>query len=248
MKDSRLQNEAAPVSTTPPDSGPLPLSLLDKIRQYDTCTIANVIEGFQVRLRNEGFTREGLICPTVDFPRVVGYAATFHVRSSEPSLTGNPYAERTDWWAEIARLPLPRIAVIEDLDAGRGAAACVGDVHAAILKAFGCQAVITNGAVRDIPGVREFAFPMFARAVAVSHSYSHMVDFGSPVEVFGLKIQAGDLLYADCHGVVSIPHKLAPGIPPAAERIRRHERRIIDLCLSPDFSPEKLLKTIDGSD
>ena len=35
-------------------------------------------------------------CVTGDLPRVLGYAATFRVRSSEPSLTGNPNVERTD--------------------------------------------------------------------------------------------------------------------------------------------------------
>src|SRR5579872_1566330 len=119
----------------------LPPGVLEGIRRFDTCTIANAIERFRVRLRNEGYTREGLVCVTEDFPQVLGYAATFRVRSSEPSLTGNPYVERTDWWEAIGRLPVPRIAVIEDLDAGRGFASCVGEVHAAILKAFLCEGV-----------------------------------------------------------------------------------------------------------
>lgn len=240
MNDSQVSGKPAPRV--------VPRSLLDEIRRFDTCTIANAIEQLRVRLRNEGYTREGLTCVTGGFPHVLGYSATFRVRSSEPSLTGNPYVERTDWWGAIQRLPSPRIAVIEDLDAGRRFASCVGEVHAAILKAFGCEAVITNGAVRDIPGVREIGFPMFAGAVAVSHAYSHIVDFGSPVDVFGLKVQSGDLLYVDCHGAVTIPLEVAADLPAAAEKIRQHERRIIDLCLSADFSAEKLLKAIQSGD
>lgn len=240
MNDSQLSGKPAPRV--------VPRPLLDEIRRFDTCTIANAIEQLRVRLRNEGYTHEGLTCVTGGFPNVLGFAATFRVRSSEPSLTGNPYVERTDWWGAIQQLPIPRIAVIEDLDAGRKFASCVGEVHAAILKAFGCEAVITNGAVRDIPGVRELGFPMFARAVAVSHSYSHIVDFGSPVEVFGLTVQSGDLLYVDCHGAVTIPLEIAADLPAAAEKIRQHERTIIDLCLSADFSAEKLLKAIQSGD
>lgn len=221
---------------------------LEGIRRFDTCTIANAIEQFRVRLRNEGYTHDGLTCVTGGRPRVVGYAATFRVRSSEPSITGNPYVERTDWWRTIGRLPAPRIAVIQDLDAGRGSASCVGEVHAAILKAFRCGAVITNGAVRDIEGVQNLNFPMFAGAVAVSHSYSHLIDFGSPVEISGLTVQSGDLLYVDCHGAVSIPHEIAADLPAAAERIRQREQKIIDLCLSQDFSPEKLLQAIESTD
>jgi regulator of RNase E activity RraA len=240
-------NESPVENQTPPRPG-VSISVLEAIRQFDTCTIANAIEQFHVRLRNEGYTREGLQCVTGEFPRVLGYAATFHVRSAEPSLTGNPYIERTDWWTSIGRLPVPRIAVIEDLDAGSGVASCVGEVHAAILKAFHCEAVLTNGAVRDVLGVRDLGFAMFARAVAVSHSYSHLVDFGSPVEIFGLMIQPGDLLYADCHGAIAIPLEIAADVPGAAEKIRAHERRIIDLCLSPEFTPEKLHKAVQSTD
>ena len=235
MNDSRHNGQPAALGT-----------VLEQIRQFDTCTIANAIEQFGVRLRNEGYTRAGLLSVTGDFPRVLGYAATFRVRSSEPSLTGNPYVERTDWWHAIGRLPAPRLAVIQDLDEGRGFASCAGEVHAAILKAFHCEGAITNGAARDIQALRRMGFPMFARAVAVSHSDSHLVDFGSPVEIFGLKIQPGDLLYADCHGVVSIPHQIAAELPAAAEKIREHEQRIVDLCLSAAFSPEQLL-TVLGS-
>jgi regulator of RNase E activity RraA len=88
---------------------------------------------------------------------------------------------------------------------------------------------------------------MFARSVAVSHSYSHLVDYGQPVEILGLEIRCGDLLYADIHGVISIPHTIAQEVPAAAERIRVHEQRIIDACQSPDFSPETLLRAIQSN-
>src|SRR5579871_5139461 len=168
MKDSRVQQEHSGRSAAGPD---MERGVLAGILRFDTCTIANAIEQFGVRLRNEGYTREGLHCVTDDFPKVLGYAATFRVRSSEPSLTGNPYVERTDWWRAIGRLPAPRVAVIQDLDEGRGFASCAGEVHAAILKAFGCEGAITNGAARDIPALRHMGFPMFARAIAVSHAY-----------------------------------------------------------------------------
>ena len=159
-------------------------------------------------------------------------------------MSGNTYVDRTDWWGAIGLLPVPRIAVFQDLDAAAGGASTIGEVHAAILKAFHCEGVITNGSVRDIPGVSRMQFPMFASGVSVSHSYMHIVDFGAPVEIFGLRIRSGDLLYADVHGVVSIPLEIAARIPEKACEIRAGEREIIDLCQSPEFSLEKLLKTV----
>jgi regulator of RNase E activity RraA len=230
-----------------PDEVPpaeLPHTIFDAIRQFDTCTIANAIERFRVRLRNVGFTRPGLRCVTGGSPRILGYAATCRVRSADPPMSGNAYVDRTDWWETIGLLPIPRIAVFQDLDGIESGASTIGEVHAAILKAFRCEGVITNGAVRDVLDVSRMEFPMFASAVSVSHSYMHIVDFGAPVEIFGLPVCSGDLLYADVHGVVSIPLEIAARIPEAACEIRTKEREIVDLCQSPEFSVKKLLKAV----
>ena len=217
---------------------------LEAIRKFDTCTIANAIEQFGVRLRNEGFTRPGLQCVTRRGASVLGYATTTRVRSSDPPITGGSYLDRTDWWAAIDKVPLPRIAVIQDMDPEPGSGACVGEIHSAILKALHCHGVITNGAVRDVPAVSKLGFPMFAPLVTVSHSYMHIVDYGEPVEIFGLKIRPGDLLYADCHGVISIPPEIAAGLSEVAAKIQAREQKIVQVCLSPDFSTERLLKAI----
>jgi regulator of RNase E activity RraA len=240
MGISPSKYEAASAATTQP----LSRATFDAIRQFDTCTIANAIEHFKVRLRNEGFTRPGLRCVTGGSPRLLGYAATCRVRSADPPMSGNAYVDRTDWWETIGLLPVPRIAVFQDLDSTASGASTVGEVHAAVLKALLCEGVITNGCVRDIPSVSRMEFPMFASAVSASHAYVHVVDFGAPVEIFGLPVRSGDLLYADVHGVVSIPHDIAALIPEVASGIRAKEREIIELCQSPEFSLEKLLQAV----
>src|ERR1017187_9856426 len=194
MRISHTQHDAVSAAKT---VEPLQHTILEAIRQFDTCTIANAIEHFRVRLRNEGFTRPGLQCVTGDLPRLLGYAATCRVRAADPPMSGNAYVDRTDWWETIVRFPVPRIAVIQDLDAATSGVSTIRQVHAAILKALHCEGVVTDGAVRDVPGVSRMQFPMFASAVSVSHSYMHIVDFGAPVEIFGLQVRSGDLLYAD---------------------------------------------------
>jgi 4-hydroxy-4-methyl-2-oxoglutarate aldolase len=218
--------------------------ILEAIRQFDTCTIANAVEHFKIRLRNEGYTQPGLRPVTGRLSRAIGYAATARVRSSDPPATGGYYLERTDWWGAIEKMPGPRIAVIEDLDPRPGGGSALGEVHAAILKAFHCSGAITNGSVRDIPAVSQMDFPVFAGTTSLSHAYTHMVDYGHPAEIFGLKIHTGDLIYADCHGVISIPHTIAAELPEAAQKLRDQELRIIGVCRSPGFSREKLLEAI----
>ena len=56
-------------------------------------------------------------------------------------------------------------------------------------------------------------FHLFAGNVSVSHAYAHIVEFGEPVEIGGLKISPGDLIHGDCHGVQTIPLEIAAEVP-----------------------------------
>jgi 4-hydroxy-4-methyl-2-oxoglutarate aldolase len=217
---------------------------LNAIREWTTCAVADAIETFDVRLRNEGYTLPGLHCFTSGLPAMLGYATTCKVKSDNPPPVGHSYFNRTDWWTDIERLPKPRVAAIEDIDLIPGHGSAVGQAHAAILKALSCVGVVTNGSVRDVPVVSEMQFPMFAGSVSVSHSYTHMVDFGEPVQISGLRIQSGDLLYGDCHGVISIPISIAAEIPRAAAVVMKRKRTIVDFCQSPAFSAEGLRKVV----
>jgi regulator of RNase E activity RraA len=127
---------------------------LDHIRRFDTCAIANAIELFEQRLRNEGSTDASIHCLFPDLPTVVGYATTARVRSASPPPVGHSYHDRTDWWTHILSIPAPRIVVVQDMDGAPGLGAFVGEVHVEILRALGCTAYVTNGGVRDLPAVR----------------------------------------------------------------------------------------------
>ncbi len=194
--------------------------VLEELARFDTCTLANAIERFQVRLRNAGYTGPGLQCFTGEFPTVAGYAATSRVRTANPPMYGGRYYDdRIDWWAAIESVPAPRVAVVEDVDAREGVGSVAGEVHCAILQRLGCVALATNGAVRDIPGIRSLGLAAFARDLSVAHAYAHAIDFGQTVSIFGLTIHCGDLLCGDCHGLLSIPKDIAAHLPAVAEQI-----------------------------
>ncbi len=213
---------------------------LEAIRRFDTCAIANAIETFERRLRNEGSTDASIRCIFPDRPTTIGYATTATVRGASPPPVGHTYHDRPDWWTHILSVPPPRIVVVQDMDAPPGAGAFVGEVHVQILQALGCVAYITNGGVRDLPAVSRTDFQLFANHVAVSHAFAHLVSFGEPVEVGGLRVEEGDLLCGDVHGVLSIPDAVTHDLPRALADLRARERQIIDLCHSGDFSLEKL--------
>jgi 4-hydroxy-4-methyl-2-oxoglutarate aldolase len=214
--------------------------LLEPYRRLSTCQVASAIETFRVRMPNAGFANSSVRCMFPDSPPVIGYAATARIRTSNPPMEGQSYYFRTEWWKEILSVPAPRIVVIEDLDDPPGLGAFVGAVHASILQALGSVALVTNGSVRDLPEIKGTDFQLFAGNVAISHAYAHVFDFGGTAKVGGLKINPGDLVHGDLHGVQTIPFGIAGEIPAKVEEIKKTRRRFIDLCLSDNFSLERL--------
>lgn len=217
-------------------------SVLDALRSVDTCVVSNAIETFQLRLRNTGFADARIRCMFEDFPPLVGYAATARLRTGAPPMSGSTYRDQADWWNSILDVPAPRIVVLEDMDKPPGVGAFLGDMHAATLRALGCVGFVTDGAVRELPRVREAGLQLFAGNVAVSHAYAHIFDLGSVVKIGGLEVKQGDLLHGDRHGILTIPIQIAAEIPGVAGRLQADEQRVIDFCRSREFSVEKLSK------
>ena len=178
---------------------------LEKLKAFDSCTVSNAIERLDVRLRNEGFVSGAARCRFPRLPPMVGYAATARIRTASPPMSHRCYYDRMDWWNYVASLPEPRVMVLQDADHKPGLGAFVGEIHAAIGVALNCVGCVTNGAVRDLPAVEALGFQLYAGHTSVSHAYAHIIEFGEPVEIGGLKISSGDLLHGDRHGVLTIP-------------------------------------------
>jgi regulator of RNase E activity RraA len=213
---------------------------LTALGKIDTCTVADTIQAFDVRLRNVGFTDGTIRCCFEDLPPLVGFAVTARIRTALPPMIGRTRADRMGWWASVRQAPAPCIVVIEDVDQHPGAGALVGEVGASILAALGAVGVITNGAVRDLPRLRALGIRCFASSIVPSHAYAHVFDYGAPVRIGGLDIAPGDLLHADRHGVVQVPIEIAAAIPSAAATRQARDAEIVAYCQSEDFSAEGL--------
>jgi 4-hydroxy-4-methyl-2-oxoglutarate aldolase len=221
---------------------PLNAEEIAALRRISSPTISNAIETFDVRPRGEGVSDPRIRCLFPEFGAMVGYACTAKIRSSEPA-SSHRSVSRTEYWEYTQKSEGPRITVVQDLSDEPGGAYW-GEVNSSLHIALGSTGVITNGTVRDLAEVREIGFHMFASGVSVSHGFAHLEDFAQPVTVFGMTICPGDLVHADRHGAVVIPHEVARSIAATALTIERSERVIIDLCKSPSFSVDKLDKLI----
>lgn len=176
--------------------------------QYDTPTICNAIEVFNVRPRSAGYMNERIRACFPEMAPIAGYAATATYRAAAPARGGDVYATIDAQVDAFAAVPGPPIVVFQDLD-DPPVAASFGEVMCTAYKTFGAAGLITSGAARDLEQVRALGFPAFSSGAICSHGYGHIVDLSVPVRVGGVVVHAGDLLHADANGVTIIPGEVA---------------------------------------
>ncbi len=215
---------------------------LRALRRYNTPTIANAIELFNVRPRHTGFLPHYIRCLLPDLGPMVGYAVTSKTRAAPPE-PGEPQPDLLgDYFRYVAGRPGPKVAVGQDLDDPPGLGAQFGEVTATIHQKLGCVGHITSGCPRDLDEVRALEFHLFGLNPCVSHAYVRLVEFGTPLEIGGVVIHDGDLIHADKHGVCLIPHAIAHRLAAACAEVERRERPLLEYCSRDEFSLEEYIK------
>jgi 4-hydroxy-4-methyl-2-oxoglutarate aldolase len=128
------------------------------------------------------------------------YREVFHVEPGE-----NPY--------EL------EIALIDDLKPGEVAVlACGGSARIApwgellstASRARGAAGCVTDGFVRDTRPIRAMGFPVFHGGIAPldSKGRGKVAAIDVPVEIGGVRIAPGDLVFGDADGVIVIPRAI----------------------------------------
>jgi regulator of RNase E activity RraA len=206
--------------------------VLKGLAQFDTPTISNVIELFDVVPRNRGYMDGRIKAAFPEFPPMVGFAATAAFRSDAPPAGGNAYGSLDQQIARFADLPGPAVVVFQDID-DPPVAATFGEVMCSTYQAFGSVGLITSGAGRDLDQVRALRYPAFTAGTICSHAYCHILHVGLPVHVGGLTVNNGELLHGDVNGVTRIPLEIADEISDVATEFAAAEKIVIDYVRSP---------------
>jgi regulator of RNase E activity RraA len=202
----------------------LPHAALLELKRWNTPTIYNGWE--QITSHNaaaDAFNRE----ETRDFmPHMgpmVGYALTV---VCEPSNGEHPKTNPKRWSEYrryVANIPGPRIVVVQDLDKPAVYGAFWGEVNSNIHRTLGCVGTICDGAIRDVDEINNAGFKAIARRMCIGHAFSCPISWGVEVEVFGTKIQPGQLIHADKHGFLAVPFGDEKDLLEAARFMDRNE-------------------------
>lgn len=189
---------------------PAPLSAadLELLRRYDTPTICNVVELYDLYPRTAGYMDGRIQACFPKMPPMVGFASTATFRSASPPRSGNVYSGLAEQVASFAELPGPAVVVFQDVD-NPPASATFGEIMCTTYKTFGAVGLITSGAGRDLDQVEAIGFPCFTSGTICAHGYCHIPSINVPVHVGGVMVNPGDLLHGDRNGVTSIPLEVA---------------------------------------
>jgi 4-hydroxy-4-methyl-2-oxoglutarate aldolase len=119
------------------------------------------------------------------------------------------------------------------VDASCADGACTGELMSTGSKTRGLAATVVNGTVRDLAQVRKLGYPLFgthASPVGVTGK-KEPKHSQVPLDIAGVTIRPGDIIFADIDGVVVIPKERAADVATAAEELGRNEASCRDRLL-----------------
>jgi regulator of RNase E activity RraA len=91
----------------------------------------------------------------------------------------------------------------------------------------GCAGAIVHGAVRDVLKMTEMRFPVFALGTSPYDSLhrQRVIDLDVTVEINGVRLSPGDLVFADLDGIVVVPRAIEDEvIARASEKVSAENR------------------------
>jgi len=210
-----------------PSSPVVDSKVLEKLKRFDTATICNVIELFDIqpRLINWLYPPAHAMFPQLG--PVVGFAVTATFRAMSQPEPNEPRISLRQQVEAFSSVPKPWIVVIQDLD-DPPQAAVFGEVMVSTYRGFGAVGLVTNGHARDLAAIEPMGFGCWAAGTSPSHAWPRIVDVMVPVRVSGLQVRPGDLLHGDRDGVTSIPLEIAEPLADACEEFLAAEKVVID--------------------
>ena len=210
---------AAPATgTSSATSARLSDDVLETLRQVSTATLT-------VQLTQRGIQTTFLtgLRPTRPDLRMVGYARTLRyvaIRADvREAMRGSEDAQKR----AVESIAEDDVLIMEAR--GVTGAGTIGDILAARVLARGGAGIVTDGGVRDTPGVTELDIPAYYRAANASSLWNAHIplDADVPITCAGVLVMPGDVIVGDAEGVVVLPRGLAEEIAHAAMEVEKRE-------------------------
>ena len=194
--------------------------VIDTLSQVTTATLTTLL--LKKGLRNVWMRGTRPMSPGQ--PRLVGPAFTLRfVPAREDLATPESWSKPISTRAAIEAMPEGCICVADAM--GVTDAGIFGDILCARMKKRGVAALVTDGVLRDVAGVRGTGLPVWCQGVAAPPSVAGLtfVNWGEPIGCGGVAVFPDDVVVVDEDGAVLIPQALVDEIVAAAPEQERLE-------------------------
>ena len=105
--------------------------------------------------------------------------------------------------------------------------AVIGDLMAGMLLNCGTAGLVTDGAVRDTPGIVGVGLPVFCAGVSPnSPQRNGPGTVGLAISIGGVTVNPGDVVVGDVDGVVVVPQDALGDVIDHVQEIRRQEAEV----------------------
>ncbi len=131
----------------------------------------------------------------------------------------------------------PNDIVVVDGHGTRGMNAVLGDIICTKAKHRGIAGFIVDGLVRDMPGIKDLDFPVFARGTTpVGPLHRGPGEINCPIACGGVVVNPGDVVVADVSGIVVVPQDWAEAILRRLEAHKAHQEPYLAAVRRGEFS------------
>ena len=181
---------------------PIDAKVVATLTHVTTATITTIL--LKKGLRNVWMRGTRPLSP--GHPRIVGPAFTLRFVPAREDLAtpeswGSPKSSR----AAIEAMPAGCVAVVDAM--GVTDAGIFGDILCARMQKRGVAALVTDGVLRDVAGVKGTGLPVWCQGAAAPPSVAGLtfVAWGQPIGCGGVAVFPDDVVVVDDDGAVLIP-------------------------------------------
>ena len=220
-----------------PERDDLPQDLLERYRTVSTATVWSALDalyGYQIS------HMEGVFNQTPG-RQLVGRARTLRFIPPRPDLMGETAKDHRAPEALAMSRCGPGDVLVCDVARSRYSSSG-GDMKLMQLKMNGAEGIVTDGAIRDISGVREHGFKMFAAGGTIAAGkapYMFSYEENAVIGCGGAAVRPGDLIVGNDDGIVVVPKQWAEPVIDWVEEHQHHEDIIREMIVREKAPPTK---------
>lgn len=189
-------------------------AVVEAFQALDTASVSDAMDKLGLPAGCLGIT------PVVQGAKFAGRAFTVKYRVSGA-------VERGTVGDFLDDVPPGQVVVIDN--GGRTDCTVWGDIMTTLAHRMGVAGTVIDGVCRDVPKIRELAYPIFSRGfyMMTGKDRVELEALNVPVNVAQRQVRPGDIVLGDDSGVVVVPASRAEEVLTIARQIEHTEQEIL---------------------